>query len=205
MRFIKFKMKRKNISYLFLMSLEILLGGIFVYSGFGKIVFHYKFEMILLNYKLLPFVLVKPMSYFIPWVEVVFGTFFVFGVRIRIIRIVLSGLLCIFILALFINLIRGINTECGCFVQNNYQESNRNDMIFAIGRDLVLLILFAIHYFIIRKRGIWFRVRNQVQPCRTCVYEVLCPPLSNYEYALHRNNLCHIHVAKKKYNDHDLC
>ena len=157
MRFIKFKIGRINLSNLLLMSLEILLGGIFVYSGVGKIVFHYKFEMILLNYKLLPLVLVKPMSYFIPWIEVVFGTFFVFGVRIRIIRIVLSGLLCIFILALFINLIRGINTECGCFVQNNFQESNRNDMIFAIVRDLVLLILFVIHYLIRRKKEIRFR------------------------------------------------
>lgn len=38
----------------------------------------------------------------------------------------------------------------------------------------------------------WLRVRNQVQPCRTCVYEALCPPLSNYEYALNQNDMCHI-------------
>jgi pseudo-rSAM protein len=38
----------------------------------------------------------------------------------------------------------------------------------------------------------WRRLRTRVLPCRHCVYDVLCPPLSSYEYALGQNNLCHV-------------
>jgi pseudo-rSAM protein len=39
----------------------------------------------------------------------------------------------------------------------------------------------------------WFRVRENVPPCKSCVYNHVCPPVSNYEYALSRNNLCNIY------------
>jgi pseudo-rSAM protein len=38
----------------------------------------------------------------------------------------------------------------------------------------------------------WRRIRKKVEPCKFCTFDALCPPLSNYEYALGRNNLCHI-------------
>jgi pseudo-rSAM protein len=38
----------------------------------------------------------------------------------------------------------------------------------------------------------WRRTRKKVTPCKHCTFEVLCPPLSNYEYAIGKNNLCHI-------------
>ncbi|MEW5804555.1 MAG: TIGR04150 pseudo-rSAM protein [bacterium] len=38
----------------------------------------------------------------------------------------------------------------------------------------------------------WFRVRGKLVPCRDCLFEALCPPPSNYEIAIGRNNLCHI-------------
>jgi pseudo-rSAM protein len=38
----------------------------------------------------------------------------------------------------------------------------------------------------------WRRIRKRVEPCKRCTFEALCPPLSNYEYAFGRNNLCHI-------------
>jgi pseudo-rSAM protein len=38
----------------------------------------------------------------------------------------------------------------------------------------------------------WRRIRKKAKPCKHCTFEALCPPLSNYEYALARNDLCHI-------------
>ena len=32
--------------------------------------------------------------------------------------------------------------------------------------------------------NIWFRVRNQYEPCKKCLYNILCPPVSGYEMAL---------------------
>ena len=37
----------------------------------------------------------------------------------------------------------------------------------------------------------WFRIRNQA-PCTDCVYQWLCPPLSNYEIFIGCPNLCHV-------------
>jgi pseudo-rSAM protein len=37
----------------------------------------------------------------------------------------------------------------------------------------------------------WKKTRTK-SPCNKCLYQFLCPPPSNYEYALKRNNLCHI-------------
>lgn len=38
----------------------------------------------------------------------------------------------------------------------------------------------------------WRRVRMNVEPCKRCVFQLLCPPLSSYEYVMGRNNLCTI-------------
>lgn len=43
----------------------------------------------------------------------------------------------------------------------------------------------------------WRRTRMKVEPCRHCVFASLCPPLGNYEFALKRNNLCHVREGKE--------
>lgn len=37
-----------------------------------------------------------------------------------------------------------------------------------------------------------WRIVRSSGPCQNCVYQYLCPPLSNYERVLHRQNLCHV-------------
>ncbi|MCL2311764.1 MAG: hypothetical protein FWC41_04645 [Firmicutes bacterium] len=36
----------------------------------------------------------------------------------------------------------------------------------------------------------WFCVKQNLAPCNKCIYNILCPPVSNYEFILKRNNLC---------------
>jgi len=38
----------------------------------------------------------------------------------------------------------------------------------------------------------WLNVRKLVEPCRNCIYEILCPPISNYEYALNKFQICNL-------------
>ncbi len=40
--------------------------------------------------------------------------------------------------------------------------------------------------------GSWLRTRSQQKPCNECLYCDICPPLSNYEIAIGKANLCHI-------------
>lgn len=42
------------------------------------------------------------------------------------------------------------------------------------------------------KNSTWFRLRQEVEPCRLCLFNRLCPPLTDMEYTLCRNNLCHV-------------
>lgn len=44
----------------------------------------------------------------------------------------------------------------------------------------------------------WNRVRKYVSPCKSCVYNALCPPISNYEYVLKRYNLCNIYMDRNE-------
>lgn len=44
----------------------------------------------------------------------------------------------------------------------------------------------------------WRRTRLRVKPCRDCVLAALCPPLGNYEFALKRNDLCHVRGKVEK-------
>ncbi len=57
-----------------------------------------------------------------------------------------------------------------------------------LGRDSLYDVIYKEMY---HGRS-WRRLRTRALPCRHCVYDVLCPPLSNYEYALGQNNLCHV-------------
>lgn len=52
--------------------------------------------------------------------------------------------------------------------------------------------LFKAIFMEIKKGKSWRRVRQNVKPCKDCVYNFLCQPLSNYEYSLGRNNLCRL-------------
>jgi pseudo-rSAM protein len=36
----------------------------------------------------------------------------------------------------------------------------------------------------------WRETRASVTPCNNCIYKYLCPPISNYEYAIGKFNLC---------------
>ena len=38
----------------------------------------------------------------------------------------------------------------------------------------------------------WKSVRMNAPTCKDCMYNCLCPPISNYEYTIGKNNLCNI-------------
>ncbi|MEI7980266.1 MAG: TIGR04150 pseudo-rSAM protein [Bacteroidota bacterium] len=40
----------------------------------------------------------------------------------------------------------------------------------------------------------WKRIRMDQTPCSRCIYQFLCPPVSNYELFMKKFNLCHIEI-----------
>ena len=48
----------------------------------------------------------------------------------------------------------------------------------------------------------WRKIRRNVLPCKSCTYECLCPPISNYNTIIGRNDLCHIRMEKRLNENH---
>jgi hypothetical protein len=42
------------------------------------------------------------------------------------------------------------------------------------------------------KKSIWIKNKYSLAPCDKCIYNLLCPPISNYELVLGQNNLCNL-------------
>lgn len=38
----------------------------------------------------------------------------------------------------------------------------------------------------------WFLTRDEVSPCKDCLFRYLCPSPSNYELVIGKPNLCHV-------------
>lgn len=53
-------------------------------------------------------------------------------------------------------------------------------------------IIDVINYEMIQNTA--WRWTRSAEPCGSCVYQYLCPPPSNYERVLNRQNLCHVHL-----------
>lgn len=65
----------------------------------------------------------------------------------------------------------------------------------AIGR-LERHSLYDILHQALNNSRSWRLRRSQVNPCKQCVFQDLCPPVSNYERFMGRYNLCHIREQK---------
>ena len=80
------------------------------------------------------------------------------------------------------------------FILNNGDiYANLNSTKIGIhGKDSISKVL----YRELNKKNSWLQTRKNVEPCTNCVFDVLCPPISNYEYVLRKNNLCHIWKEK---------
>jgi uncharacterized membrane protein YphA (DoxX/SURF4 family) len=95
--------------------LRLVVGIIFLYAGFAKIVDPPGFAQALYNYRLLPAWTINPLAIILPWLELVVGGSLVFGIWTLGGGVMASLLLTVFAGALGVNLIRGLDISCGCF------------------------------------------------------------------------------------------
>ncbi|MEW6457032.1 MAG: MauE/DoxX family redox-associated membrane protein [Acidobacteriota bacterium] len=117
---------------------QIILGGIFIYASIGKIAYPLEFAEIIYNYKILPDYLIGITAIILPWIELISGILLILGILVRYSALILSSLLIIFIIAILINTIRGIDINCGCFSVNPYESKISGFLL--ITRDLLILI-----------------------------------------------------------------
>ena len=106
-------MKGKRVACL----LRVATGGLFAFSGWSKLTrpvqeFQYAME----QYQLFSALATRIISEFLPWFELVLGTFLILGFLRKISAVLLSLLNIGFLTVLISALIRGIDVaNCGCF------------------------------------------------------------------------------------------
>ena len=94
---------------------RVLLGLVFVYASYDKILNPHAFAQGVYNYQLLPDVAINMIALVLPWFELLLGLCLLFGILLPGTTVASTGLLVVFLGALVLNQIRGLDIHCGCF------------------------------------------------------------------------------------------
>ena len=94
--------------------LRILLGIIFIYASYDKILDPGKFARDITNYHIIPMGFENLIALIIPWLELFIGIGLIAGFMVDGASIISGGLMVIFILFILQATLRGFNIECGC-------------------------------------------------------------------------------------------
>jgi uncharacterized membrane protein YphA (DoxX/SURF4 family) len=135
-------MKFFNNKYLLLIS-RLILGFIFLYAGMEKITDPEGFARSVNNYKLLPYSAINIIALILPWLEVTAGLLLLFGIAAKENAFILSSLLVVFLVAIAISLLRGLNIDCGCFGTAGGSKVGIQKLV-----ENVLLIIPGLHLMI---------------------------------------------------------
>lgn len=95
--------------------LRILIGALFLYASYGKILHPEAFAKAVYNYQILPDQAVNLVALWLPWLELLLGFCLITGVWLPGATVMISCLMAVFIGALVFNMSRGLNIHCGCF------------------------------------------------------------------------------------------
>lgn len=97
--------------------LRVLLGAVFVYASWYKLVMPHDFAVSIAMYEMVPLWLINVMAITLPAIELVVGVTLILGLWTRASVAVVNGMLVMFIIAIaYVVYIRGIaDFGCGCF------------------------------------------------------------------------------------------
>ena len=133
--------------------LALVVGGVFLYACYDKILEPRKFAGIVYHYQVigpsaaLGFLPANLLAVTLPWVELVVGLLLVSGFWRREAAVVTGGLLIVFLAAVGIATAQGIDLQnCGCFSVDEHGGRSAGWMLVA--GDLALLAACAVLAFV---------------------------------------------------------
>lgn len=94
---------------------RLILGGTFVYAASFKILDPAGFVADIGHYRLLPYPLTVALGIYLPWLELLCGTALLIRRLEQGALLILTGLCCLFAIALASAWFRGLDINCGCF------------------------------------------------------------------------------------------
>ncbi|MFH1985967.1 MAG: cation diffusion facilitator family transporter [Pseudomonadota bacterium] len=117
-------------------GLRLLLGAVFLYASYDKILHPAAFAEAVYNYQILPDGAVNLAALTLPWLELLLGICLVAGFWLPGATLLSTALMAVFIGALVFNRIRGLDAHCGCF---STETTAGPADIFTITRDVGFL------------------------------------------------------------------
>ena len=94
---------------------RLILGAVFMYAAYDKVLEPRAFADAIDNYRLVPDGLVNTLAVALPWIEVAVGGCLLLGVLAPGAGLLAGCLLAVFTFALVSALARGLDIHCGCF------------------------------------------------------------------------------------------
>ncbi len=123
-----------------ILGIRIILGGLFIYSGWVKIADPAGFAQTIANYQLIPVIWGNWLALFLPWLELVCGLCLITGWMQGASALIVAMMLIVFMVAIGISMYRGIDINCGCFGNG---EAPTGNLYMDLIRDAVLLSMAA--------------------------------------------------------------
>ena len=133
---------------------RLFLGGIFLLAGIPKIIDPTGFSEIVYNYRLLPDIFVNLFALSLPCVETAVGILLLLNVWVPAMALLCTAMMFLFLGALGINMLRGLNIYCGCFATNPSEVITDFTMWIYIARDIFFLFpcVYLIYHTMIFSR-----------------------------------------------------
>jgi uncharacterized membrane protein YphA (DoxX/SURF4 family) len=127
---------------------RLLLGIVFVYASFYKIIDPASFAKSIWYYHMVPGSLINLMALIMPWLELLCGLGLILGIYFRGSSFWIGIMVLIFMVALISAISRGLSIDCGCFkAAASATESAWRSLLFD-----VFLIPFVIQLLMTRSR-----------------------------------------------------
>lgn len=125
--------KARNLAYTIC---RVVLGIVFVYASWDKIIDPAAFSRIIANYQIVSDGMGNLTALILPWLELVCGICLIINRWPRGSALIVTGLMVVFMAALGYNIYRGIDVSCGCFTLT---EDAPGSMWLYMLRDILFL------------------------------------------------------------------
>ena len=109
--------RRRPTRHWILFFMRLVLGGIFTFSAWSKIMAPQALADAIVGFDIIPESIALEAAIMLIWLELICGIFMLLGLWARATVIVITGMLTLFEIGLISVVVRGIEVNCGCFGQ----------------------------------------------------------------------------------------
>ena len=116
---------------------RLALGAVFLWASYDKLLDPRAFALAVANYQLVPEVGVNLLAVLLPWLELACALLLISGQWTRTSSLIVALLLVVFMIAVGVAMVRGLDVSCGCIGS----DASRRIGIKLLGQDALLLAM----------------------------------------------------------------